>query len=526
MNRTDILAPPTSSKVSAFAFLLVAAVMAYLPTLHSIYLHGDDVFFSRWGDFSTAEVMNFNLIVGRPLAGLTYRILALAGSVSEVNAYRMLSVTNLAITGFLIFLWLRRSNISRTPALAASAIIITLPPFQSFAAVACYAAFGVATTLAAAALLLDAHADNLQTLRERTAHRVLAISLLVCSLSLYQPSVLVYVALLVVPLLSSAQTRFTWREQKALLTRVATISVATVVYYLGWRAWLAAAGIPPIGGRYDARVLVSDYGARLEWFLRTPLVEALNLWNLQPSRPLAIACTAALVVAIGSVLIAREAQASPSKWRDAGWRLVACILLFPACFAISLASADPAPAYRTYAALETLIVLILVIGLDQGLRRVREFERWKNWYHCGLGAMLIGAIAAANITTSDYFVMPDSVEFGHLKSRIRQAVANVGIPQRIHVIPAIRSATVAIERNEFGEPVVRHLPNLRPIVWAALSELGIHERIPVSFTIPAYPDLWIEYRPELINMQLRAFQVPPDTSARVLVINMAGFSNR
>ena len=52
-------------------YLLMAGVLffAYYPVLTGYYLHTDDYYFMKWGNFSQ-QIVRFTTITGRPLAGI------------------------------------------------------------------------------------------------------------------------------------------------------------------------------------------------------------------------------------------------------------------------------------------------------------------------------------------------------------------------------------------------------------------------------------------------------------------------
>ena len=70
-------------------------------------------------------------------------------------------------------------------------------------------------------------------------------------------------------------------------------------------------------------------------------------------------------------------------------------------------------------------------------------------------------------------------------------------------------SVAAVQRNEMGEPTLRHGPNLRPIVIAALRELGIARDVRVFQSLPDDPSQWIEFGTQLHWMSLDYFAMKP-----------------
>jgi len=60
-------------------------------------------------------------------------------------------------------------------------------------------------------------------------------------------------------------------------------------------------------------------------------------------------------------------------------------------------------------------------------------------------------------------------------------------------------------------------------VDAALQELGIDRKIPVSLGYPANPGLWFQYETQFRGTALLSFRVPADASGNVLIIDRSTF---
>jgi hypothetical protein len=80
-----------------------------------------------------------------------------------------------------------------------------------------------------------------------------------------------------------------------------------------------------------------------------------------------------------------------------------------------------------------------------------------------------------------------------------------------------RNPVASVQRNELGEPSLRHGPNLRPIVTAALRELGITRDVRVFQSIPGEPSRWTEWGTELHWLSLDYFTGPPRAGKAVTI---------
>jgi len=470
-----------------FVAILAALLMAYFPAIHAYYLHTDDYFWSGWAGFPRAAVIKFISAVGRPLTGLIYCSYWLVRTMYGMNLLRAISIVNLAVLGLLVYRCLIIDLVSPSVALAAAIALLTTPPFATAVGYLSTAPFALAVTVAALAFLLAS--------KRKWAF---AFLLLIVSLALYQPGALFYVTLAAISTFLCDPLTF-WREHvRKLAVHGAILAAACAVYYWAWRTWLQLAGAP-LGGKYDARRFVGDIFGRLKWFVRTPLMEAANLWFVRPR--------IAYALLTGSVvLVALCLEFFPfNRSRAAGvlGKTAALAAMIPMTYGISLASYMPSPEYRTYTALEGAVVLLFVIALSRILSAAPR---------CAsviVAAVALCGIYAANVTIRRYFTVPDSMEFRFVKGQIDQYRQTAGSDFTTVDVVVRTNPVAAIERNELGEPSLRHGPNLRPIVTAALRELEIARDVPVIQSLPGDPSKWIEWGTELHWMTLDYFVGPP-----------------
>jgi hypothetical protein len=119
-----------------------------------------------------------------------------------------------------------------------------------------------------------------------------------------------------------------------------------------------------------------------------------------------------------------------------------------------------------------------------------------------MAMVALSGIWAANVTIRRYFTAPDSIEFRFVKDQIDHYQRTAGSDfTMIHAI-IVRRPVAAEQRNELGEPTLRHGPNLRPMVTAALRELGISRDVRVFQSLPDNPSQWIEWGTQLHWMSL------------------------
>ena len=438
-------------------YLLIAGVLlfAYYPVLTGYYLHTDDYFWSKWGHFPARDVLRFMTIAGRPLSGLLYACSVFAGNLAGMNVFRFLSVVNLCAAACLLFRWLCSYKCDRWFSAFLSAAIFTLPSFQVYVAFLSTAPDGIAVTLSILALILVHRAD---TRSAPIFYNLAAILFLVMAFTLYQHGACFYLTLLCVPLLMD--------KGRKIIVYLLVFAVATLLYYLPWRWWLEWAAIPSNLTGHDGRVFVTDFSRRWQWFMQTPFIEASNFWNINPVRGVSYVFMGFVATVLLCRLIIQK------TWVSDLLRYVFLLALIPLSFFISLLSSAPPPAYRTYPALSAILLLVGILPLV--FSEKIKYRLFLGGLTCLL--MIVGA-CWAHTTVENYFAIPDSKEIRYIIQSIRHAQQNGQADfSGVAIVMINHPVAAGGQRNEIGEPSSAHGPNIRPIVMAALNELGIKKR--------------------------------------------------
>ena len=101
-------------------------------------------------------------------------------------------------------------------------------------------------------------------------------------------------------------------------------------------------------------------------------------------------------------------------------------------------------------------------------------------------------------TVENYFAIPDSKEIRYIIQSIRHAQQNGQADfSGVAIVMINHPVAAGGQRNEIGEPSSAHGPNIRPIVMAALNELGIKKEVRVfdcySNTVNLYWEEWDDF---------------------------------
>jgi hypothetical protein len=490
---------------------VAAVAIAFMPVLHGHYLHTDDYFWSPYGGFSASEILRFMTMVGRPLAGVLFWLFARwPGGIASMNALRLISVLNLACLAYMYVRWLRLAGLAPLAALGIAIAAITQPAFQTYAAYLCTGVYGLAFSLGAVGTLMTHHA--IETALPRVRRRRFAIAALawLASLAIYQPAPFLVFALLAVPILTTEPAQLWARWRGPALRYAAVFAAALAAYYVPWRIWAQFATLPSLG-KYDNRAIIglAALPERLGWFLHGVLGDAMSFWKMFPSPAIQIAAFAAA----GAIAIADFDRRAPVQWLI---KYAVIAVLGVACFAPSLLSGEPSLEYRTYAAVSTFWVMVILVG---GVRTLARLGAPARATTAGCLAIAIVGMVWASKTVTDFFVTPDGIELLRVRHALRVfQKEHPGAPVRyVHVIPTPTALVVQRERHEFGEPSVRHPPNIRPIVLAALAERGISDRPRITVQTD---ERWVEWGDRLSGMQLTSHDVAPSDPAQTVVVDM------
>lgn len=511
-----------SAKNNFYVYLTIVffLVLTYFPAITGYYLHTDDYFWSYWGGFPCRIIMNFMTIVGRPMAGLLYCFTKIGHPLYFYNFYRFLSLLNVSLVSYLLFVLLRDVEVGMIAALGMALLVTTMPSFQVYVSFLSTAPYGLAVTLSLLSLIIVRKRTG-DVFRKGSVWRnlILAGGILLLALALYQPTAFFCFSVLPIYLIYANSLDSFKDEVKKILRFGGVFALAMIIYYGIWCLWLGMADIP-LGGKYDGRILVSNYFGRLLWFMKGPLLEATNLWKIYPSKRFSVATISLciLIFLIYSLTLIRHGEKGNSrKFAYATLKFLLLVFMLPLSYLPVLVSSGPSTEYRTYAPLHAFFLLVLLCGLYR--ISVSVGRRWHRNLVSGIVCgMAIYCAFWANYHVSHFFSIPDSKEICYIKEEVEKYRETKGDSFTGVNIITVESAIAPSQRNEIGEPSARHGPNIRPLVETALSELGISKPIQVTHCERGNTQSWALWSKNLSGLGLSVSPVParPD----VIVIDM------
>lgn len=446
---------PDKKKFGLIFFILLT--LTYLPILQTHYLHTDDFFWSKWGEWNLKAMMAFMNPIGRPLGAFVYYLFSQISEFRHTYLARLFAVLNVSVIAYLLFDHLKRIKVPNAVSFLLSLLVVTLPPFQIFVSYVSTIPHGLSVLFSLLAYL-------------NWRKKFLSIFLLFIAFCFNQVGALFFIVAWATELVQVDPKKLkTWLKhegKKSALTFLGGLSI----YYVVFRVYIATSKVA-IGGKYDPTVFVVNYGQRAAWFWEGALFEASNLWNLEPG--LTIPLSLFFVFAVSWGFEARKGGIASLV------KAVLLLLCLPIGFAVSLASSGPSLEYRTYPVLSALCLLIPFLWAE---KNSREEKKTSESFVLLLLIVCVLGMVRANKTVHQFFAFPDTLEFRYVRNQVRNYL-KTGKPLKwVNVVRATGPIGAPFERHDFGEPTVRHEPNIRPFVLAALSETSVTGPVRITYT--------------------------------------------
>jgi hypothetical protein len=221
-----------------------------------------------------------------------------------------------------------------------------------------------------------------------------------------------------------------------------------------------------------------------------------------------VAIAMALLIATGLPLFV---------WMTSGrWELLAlAAVLTPLCYLPNLAVTGDWPAFRTQAAIESLMAFYALLSMQAwwwlGCRVLLAPSGLgaRPWLSSRLMAVLAGSsVLAAGYFVTVYFVVPQTIEYRLAQSLLKDAKLSGG--SRVELIGADWSDTAApaVYFEEFGQPSSYRPWGGVPMIHLLLAERHpAYRDMPVDFVTPGTGDLPSAAGSIIMDMrQLRTFR--------------------
>jgi hypothetical protein len=457
------------------AIIALALAGVFLPVVIVPYAFSDD-YSILWMAVSREASPQFgksilaaNAIGGRPLAGLLVDgFFSAAGAIDNLRLVRLVALIGLVGLALLLHLALMRSGVKSTVAALIALLVCTLPAFQVYTAWAVLFFAPFAALLAGLASMLVVAAVDGQ--REFLVDRLVgAITLLFVALLIYQPPAMFFWVFFAIALIgAAADSRRAWRLVKlhfgvgAVGLALAYVELKLTIHFMG------ASTIGAARSHLNTHVI-----ARARWFVKEPLYQSLNLFNITPAHWFAF--SVAIVAAVGILLWLVLHATRPLLF------VVVGLVLIPLAYLPNLVVTDTWPPFRTQDALSGLLALYLCLGAVGIWLALRDLLRAhagaraqmvaRNVALGGLVAFVAAGVFLAAKNTTTLIVEPQMTELRMLRSQVAALPDN---PPRVAFVETnwFGGMTKVVGYDEFGLPSSARPWVLEPSLDLILREEG------------------------------------------------------
>ena len=469
-----------SGSIKRLAWMIGIMLVVYSSVLAVPYGFMDDYEIGSWVYYQPQRIFPCLAVQGRPLMA----VFELAGYYPIYHVANFVWLRLIAIIGLGLLAWvfsrsMIRAGWSVQVAIPMGIMAATLPPMQILASWAIVYSYPWATALAffSAALWADSIPDGAPPNRRREIRWGAAcVALLLFSLMFNQPVGMIFWAAAAIDLFKPGSTfpRIYRRGVGYLVIGFLAMGMEFVVLKLALRIY------PHEFMSYRA-ALNNNILHKIHWFIKTPLLDALNLQHFPGTT--AVGLAVGLAMAVGLLLYFPGDLLSRAKC------FAAAMLLIPLAYAPNLAVAESVAYYRTEIGLTTLILVyawLAVNGFAATLRR-----RSPGQTPSGLGIALLRGVAVcacvvAAFNVLIYFAIPQTLEYRFLREKL--ASADLRGVRHIHLIQPSPSDTLApgAYREEFGYPSTFEdwVPN--GMIQMTLRDLHL-PLIDSDFEMPGHP---------------------------------------
>jgi hypothetical protein len=460
-----------------FLFLFVIFLM-YLPVISGYYLHTDDYYWSKWGEYN--NTLEYYSVIGRPISGFLFSFLFnIVQNVGLMNILRFLVLIIISFIAFFIDKWFRYWKIDRFLSFLLTIICISMPSFQVYASYFSTLQYSVSILLSLIAFnLFFKTLNKSDSFTKRFFRMLIPVFIFLIALSANQLGATFSAALIILPVLldNLILKKDDFRELITLnfiLIFLMIIFISIVAYYFFWIIGLKIFNAS-LGGKYDGRDIVGNIFLRIIWVLKNPIYDAMNLWNIKQNLIVPIVI---LIINIISTFIELINNFKQKKYMSSILYIIfkyfIVFLLVMISFSAIILSSRPTSEHRLLSPLTTSIIIMTFISFFRIIRTVTlKFHKLIITvfliFICSLG------IYFANSTMLKFIISSDTMEFRYIKNIINSYIKKNGNINEIHIITANNSLFTEFENHEFGEPNLRHGPNVAPLIRCALSELNIN----------------------------------------------------
>ena len=440
---SDAASDQTSSvRLTHALFLLSVVILTYAPVIVGTYAFLDDYGYLQPARGGFHWIWTFCASGGRPLLAISHFLsFSMSSKVSSLGFVRAANVATLCTLAAVIYFALSRAGFPSKLSALMAFILVTLPPFQVLAALATSAGYPLEAAAAGISSFLVMQSTGNAKVFVKLGRLALACSLLLVGMMVHQNEVMFFWVFVAILALSP-------RERESVVVRKVSYcllvgAVACIVEFFIMKLGVAVYGAVAGSGRAG---VTHDVFGKISWFVKEPLLNALNMNSIEPTGWFAVATGIFIVVGLffyfGGSLRYRLTM------------LGMALMLVPLSYLPNLVVVESWASYRTLVALSALLAFYAFLALQGYLQVLRTFSpQFRQRMLLGVvvcWAIFSGFIATRNLVR--YFVEPQAIEYHLLKGQLRKI--DLATVQTIYFIRPnwYDGVTSVVRYDEFGLP--------------------------------------------------------------------------
>lgn len=392
--------------------------------------------------------------------------------VSDLTFIHIVALLQIALTGWILYYFLRNYFQNHIHAFLTTILILTLPGFQIMTAYAGIVFHVSAILLASLSAFLVYQIPIHKSFRQRIfdKYTLSSILLLWMSLSTYSSTAMFFWVFLFIVVLSSIhKPEFDLKRRIFDFCFVGILGL--ISYALTLKSWEPLARQFSYG-MYNPYKMDLNFIAKIRWFFKEPFLNSLNLWNVFPSIEWAVTLLIfILLTAVFNLYLLTKLRAQKFDLLKTSFSTIALAILLGSILVLSflpsfLAKGEAA-FYRCTIALSTIIILTVVWSLNRWFSLMPIHLR-SHFLTAMLTFFCFIAVLKAYNNVLWLRTYPSKVECEFVKDKIKSALVKT---KHIHFIQP--AAWALRERyDEFITPTTRYDQDMVGVVTTTLVELS------------------------------------------------------
>lgn len=401
----------------------------------------------------------------------------LINSMEAANIGRLVNIFILTLASCSIFIWIKKHSINKYEAGLVTVAIVAAPSFSLNISWLVQLPGILAILITVISVNIASKANQIQNSKWKrfylrkagyiNRYHFISGSLLLFALCIYQPSALLYWALLAIPI---TRVEFqNWKEEKKAILSYFGIGIVTYITYM----FFLQTVIRIISGVSGRGLPSLNFLDKFIWFLKTPTINSLNFLSFHTS--VTVSFVVLTIVLLGFLIeviqIINRHGINRIHLLFYFQKSTITLFLIPLC-AVTYFLKENNSHYHLLIAYPSIVIILFYTGLI----RIKQIvpTQWKSMVN-SLGILIVLTSSYfANDTVSKYIMQPQSLESRYIKYYIQQ-----NLTPEIDSIKIIRPPYLTGFEPLYKEDIGVYSSSVQSMsilmVKAILNEIGLNQ---------------------------------------------------